>query len=69
MPKPQQQRHPPAALRPPGRATRRRSAQPPRVVVETRASRQLPFVAHACSIQDRSGEPRACTAQLRSRSG
>jgi hypothetical protein len=26
---------PPAALRPPGRATRRRSAQPPRVVVKT----------------------------------
>jgi hypothetical protein len=33
------------------------------------ASRQLPFVAHACSIQDRLGEPRACTTQLRSRSG
>ncbi|XP_020404907.1 uncharacterized protein [Zea mays] len=42
---------------------------PIRDAVETRASRQSPFVAHACSIQDRSGAPRACTSQLRSRSG
>ncbi|XP_008664662.1 uncharacterized protein [Zea mays] len=40
---------------------------PFRDAVENRASRQLPFVAHACSIQDRSGEPRACTTQIRSR--
>jgi hypothetical protein len=33
------------------------------------ASRQSPFVAHARSIQDRSGEPRACITQIRSRSG
>ncbi|AQK72367.1 hypothetical protein ZEAMMB73_Zm00001d017116 [Zea mays] len=42
---------------------------PLRDAVENRASRQLPFVAHACSIQDRSVEPRACTTQIRSRSG